>query len=66
MESLENDSLEPVIRERPERNPQRPHLEKGTVVRLLQKIREGHPDTVVLKLKDHIPSDTINPLVCVQ
>lgn len=47
---------------RPVRNPQAAMLSRPDVIILLEKIRSDHSDTVVLKLKDHIPAD-INSLV---
>lgn len=42
---------------RSQRKPEDAFLERSEVKQLLQKIRENHPDTVVLKIKEHLPSD---------
>lgn len=42
---------------RSQRNPDDAHLERSEVKLLLSKIRGNHPDTVVLKIKDHLRAD---------
>ena len=44
------------------RNPTDSWLQKRDVSKLLEKIRNNHEDTIVLKIKDHILSD-ISPAV---
>ena len=42
---------------RSQRNPDEAHLERSEVKLLLGKIKGNHPDTVVLKIKDHLRAD---------
>jgi hypothetical protein len=59
---LELEPYEMDIVRRSTRDPAKAHLEKSDVKTLLQKIRQNHSDTVILKLKDHLMSD-INSVV---
>lgn len=59
---LESEPCDVEVVRRSKRDPAKAHLEKGDVKTLLQKIRQNHSDTVILKLKDHLMSD-INSVV---
>lgn len=61
MDELNNGDQIKFVR-RSERNPEAAVLARADVQHLLEKIRTDHPDTVILKIKDHTVAD-INSLV---
>ena len=49
--------------EREKRDPNASWLERKELKTFLRKVETNHEDTVILKLKDHLAPDFINPLV---
>jgi hypothetical protein len=55
--TLDNSNPSSSLCRRSIRNPHETLLEKADVKSLLNKIKTNHPDTVVLKIKDHMNAD---------
>ena len=63
-ENADSSEVPPIINNRrSQRDPNRGYLEKTDVKKLIHKLQYNNPDTVVLKLKDHLSADIINSLI---